>query len=118
METVIGVPKHHMGEGTGGQEVTNGVRDAHDGQDTLVQYASMSRRLQILLPDHVQQDVRVAARRRHLSTSAWVREAIERHLLTDRPGLDPLDRLAALGAPTADIDQMLTEMAAGRRDDG
>ena len=27
---------------------------------------------------------------------------------------DPLDRLAALGAPTADVEQMLAEIEAGR----
>ncbi len=29
--------------------------------------------------------------------------------------VNPLDRLAALDAPTADIEQMLSEIAAGRR---
>jgi len=76
----------------------------------------MSSRLQIIVPDDLEQDVRRAARRRHLSTSAWVRQAIERHLVADRPAIDPLDRLAALGAPTADIEQMLEEIDAGRRD--
>lgn len=76
----------------------------------------MSSRLQIIVPERLEQDVRRAARRRHLSTSAWVRQAIERHLVDDQPATDPLDRLAALGAPTADIDQMLEEIDAGRRD--
>jgi hypothetical protein len=55
-----------------------------------------------------------AAQRRRLSTGAWVREALERHLQDDRPARDPLERLKGLGAPTADIEQMLAEIEAGR----
>ena len=40
----------------------------------------------------------------------WVRRAIERALAEDRGGGDALDRLSRLGAPTADIDQMLAEI--------
>jgi predicted transcriptional regulator len=71
-------------------------------------------RLQILVPEALERRVRKAAQRRRLSTSAWVRQAIEKALTDDRPGSDPLDRLGALGAPTADIDQMLAEIDAGR----
>jgi hypothetical protein len=49
-----------------------------------------------------------------MSTGAWVRQAIERQLLDDKPGGDPLERLRGLGAPTGDIDQMLAEIDAGR----
>jgi hypothetical protein len=45
-----------------------------------------------------------------VSDHAKVRVSIE----TDDT-LDPLARLAALNGPTADIDQMLDEIAAGRR---
>jgi len=75
----------------------------------------MSTRLQILVPDEVEQRVHKAAQRSRLSTSAWVRQAIERALEDDRPSVDTLDQLAALDAPTADIDQMLSEIEAGRR---
>lgn len=71
-------------------------------------------RLQILVPPPLERRVRKAAQRRRLSTSAWVREAIERALNDDRPVADPLDRLSRLGAPTGDIDQMLSEIEAGR----
>jgi hypothetical protein len=71
-------------------------------------------RLQILVPALLERRVRKAAQRRRLSTSAWVREAIERALADDRPALDPLDRLSRLGAPTGDIEQMLSEIEAGR----
>ena len=45
-----------------------------------------------------------------VSDHAKVRISID----TDQ-ALDPLARLAALNAPTADIEQMLAEIAAGRR---
>ncbi len=45
-----------------------------------------------------------------VSDHARVRVSIE----TDKT-FDPLARLAALNAPTADIEQMLAEIAAGRR---
>jgi hypothetical protein len=43
-----------------------------------------------------------------------VRRAIEQALADDRAPGDALDRLSRLGAPTADIDQMLAEIEAGR----
>ncbi len=73
-----------------------------------------SYRLQVLIPEGLQRRVRKAAQRSRLSTGAWVRQAIERQLADDRPSADPLDRLRALGAPTGDIDQMLSEIEAGR----
>ena len=75
----------------------------------------MSHRLQVLIPEALQRRIAKAAGRRSLSRGAWVREAIERALSGDRPaGVDPLDQLAGLGAPTADIEQMLAEIEAGR----
>jgi hypothetical protein len=71
-------------------------------------------RLQVLIPEALQRRVRKAAQRSRLSTGAWVRQAIERHLTDGSPSADALDRLASLGAPTADIDQMLAEIEAGR----
>lgn len=74
----------------------------------------MSKRLQILVPEILDRRVRKAAQRSQLSTGAWVRQAIERALATDRPAGDPLDKLSGLGGPTGDIDQMLAEIDAGR----
>lgn len=74
-----------------------------------------SHRLQVLIPEALQRRIRKAAQRRRQSTGAWVRDAIERHLIDDRPQSDPLERLKTLGAPTGDIDQMLSEIEAGRR---
>jgi hypothetical protein len=43
-----------------------------------------------------------------------VRRAIERALAEERSAGDPLDRLASLEGPTADIEQMIAEIEAGR----
>ncbi|MGE0463841.1 MAG: antitoxin [Vicinamibacterales bacterium] len=73
----------------------------------------MSIRLQVLIPEALDRRIRKAAQRRRQSTGAWVRDVLERALAEPAAG-DPLDRLAALGAPTGDIDQMLAEIEAGR----
>jgi hypothetical protein len=74
----------------------------------------MSIRLQVLIPEGLDARVRKAAQRSRLSKGAWVRHAIERAIVDDRLPSDPLARLASLGAPTGDIDQMLAEIEAGR----
>ena len=74
----------------------------------------MSHRLQVLIPAALDARIRKAAQRTRLSKGAWVRRALERALAEDRHGTDPLDALARLGAPTADIEQMLAEIEAGR----
>jgi len=73
----------------------------------------MSHRLQVLVPEALDRRIRKAAHRTRLSTGAWVRQAIERALQENHQG-DPLDQLAALGAPTGDIEQILAEIDAGR----
>ncbi|HEX5216356.1 MAG TPA: hypothetical protein VFV98_12905 [Vicinamibacterales bacterium] len=73
-----------------------------------------TKRLQVLVPESLDRRIRKAAQRRRLAAGAWVREAIERHLRDDQPASDPLERLKALGSPTADLDQMLAEIEAGR----
>ena len=73
----------------------------------------MSTRLQVLVPEGLDRRIRKAAQRRRQSVGAWVREALEHALREDRAA-DPLDRLAALGAPTGDVEQMLAEIDAGR----
>lgn len=74
----------------------------------------MSHRLQVLISEALERQVRKAAQRRRLSTGAWVRDAIERALREPRDAADPLAKLASLGGPTGDIDQMLAEIEAGR----
>jgi hypothetical protein len=67
----------------------------------------MSHRLQVLIPDDLDLQLRKAARRNRVSKGEWVR-----HVL--RQSVDPVARLASLNAPTADIGQMLSEIARGR----
>jgi len=78
----------------------------------------MSHRLQVLIPEELEVRLRKAAQRSRTSKGEWVRRAIEDTLqrsCESRGTGDPLTRLASLGAPTADIDQMLAEIEAGRR---
>lgn len=75
----------------------------------------MSHRLQVLIPPSLDARIGKAAARRNLSKGEWVRRAIERALKEDRGAVDPLDKLSSLSAPTADVDQMLAEIEAGRR---
>lgn len=78
----------------------------------------MSHRLQVLIPEELDARIRKAAQRLRISKGEWVRRAIEAALKASAShpdGADPVRRLASLGAPTANIDQMLTEIEAGRR---
>lgn len=74
----------------------------------------MSHRLQVLIPDDLAARLRKAAERRRISGGEWVRRAIERSLAEEQRVSDPLAALAGLEAPTADIEQMLTEIEVGR----
>ena len=75
----------------------------------------MSTRLQILVPPGLDARIRKAAQRRRISKGEWVRRAIEAALSSgDEQGDDPVARLAGLAAPTAEIDQVLAEIEAGR----
>jgi hypothetical protein len=73
-----------------------------------------SARLQVLVPPELDAQVRKAAQRRGVSKGEWVRRALEDALEKDVSGPDALARLSSLEAPTADIDQMLAEIEAGR----
>ena len=55
-----------------------------------------------------------AAAAEGVSEEVWVRRALER-ALAEQPNLAPLERLGSLCAPTGDIEDMLAEIAAGRR---
>ena len=74
----------------------------------------MSHRLQVLVPEQLEARIRKDAQRRRISKGEWVRQVIERALAEQAVVSDPLSRLAALEAPTADIDRMLAEIEAGR----
>jgi hypothetical protein len=71
-------------------------------------------RLQVLIPPGLDARIRKAAQRKGVSKGEWVRQALEAVLAGGGRGPDPLARLSSLGAPTADIDQMLAEIEAGR----
>jgi Ribbon-helix-helix protein, copG family len=76
----------------------------------------MSKRLQVLIPDEMDPALQKAAKRARVSKGEWVRRAIEQALRQDREGLrgGAVERLAQIGAPTADIEDMLAEIDAAR----
>lgn len=72
-------------------------------------------RLQVLVSSILAGRIRKAANRKHLSRAEWVRRAIEQGLVEpQRAQADSLDRLERLGAPTADIEEMLAQIHAGQ----
>ena len=73
-----------------------------------------TRRLQVLISAGLDARIQKAAQRNRMSKGEWVRLAVERALADNRAPGDALDRLARLGAPTGDIDEMLAEIDAGR----
>ncbi len=72
----------------------------------------MSRRLAVEVPEEIGVSVKTAAKREGLSEEAWLRRAIEHGLRNGVPRETPLARLAALSAPTADIEAMIAEIEA------
>ncbi len=75
----------------------------------------MSHRLQVLIPEQLDDRLRKAAARDRVSKGEWVRRALLRVLDGDARRADPVRALAALEAPTGDIEHMLDEIDAGRR---
>lgn len=73
----------------------------------------MSHRLQVLIPEELDARVTKAAQRNRVSKGAWVRAVIENALETK--SLSSVERMSRLNAPTADIEQMLADIEAGRR---
>jgi metal-responsive CopG/Arc/MetJ family transcriptional regulator len=76
----------------------------------------MSHRLQVLIPEELDRQLRKAAQRNRVSKGEWVRRALRQSVVAARMGRtsDPVARLASLNAPTADIEQMLSEIESGR----
>ena len=74
----------------------------------------MSHRLQVLIPPELDAQLRKAAQRNRISKGEWVRrvlqESVEREPAKGRPSPTPLARLESLGAPTSDIEAMLSEI--------
>ncbi len=73
----------------------------------------MSHRLQVLIPESMDARIEKAAQRVRVSKGEWVRQAIEKSLNTG-PGRNPVEELAKISAPTGNIDQLLSEIEAGR----
>lgn len=79
----------------------------------------MSKRLQVLLDEAELRDLQDAARHQGIPVSEWVRRAL-REARRREPSGDIDSKLRAVRAtvrhegPTADIDQMLAEISAGR----
>jgi hypothetical protein len=80
--------------------------------------AAMAKRLQVILQDSEYREVQRPARSRHMSTAAWVREALTQARRRQTAG-DVEKKLAAIRmaaryeSPTADIDTMLAEIERG-----
>jgi len=78
----------------------------------------MSKRLQVLLDEKDYREIGRLARQRHLSVAEWVREAL-RAARREEPRSNPESKLKAIRAasrgayPTADIDEMLSEISRG-----
>lgn len=77
----------------------------------------MSHRLQVLISKELNTRITSAAQRKRMSKGEWVRRALEENLRRGGDQSDPLERMRALNGPTADIEQMLAEIEAGRREE-
>ena len=77
----------------------------------------MSHRLQVLIPPDLDAQIDKAAQRSRVSKGEWVRRALKESLRQGAKGspANPVAKMASLNGPTAGIDQMLTEIEAGRR---
>ena len=79
----------------------------------------MSIRLQVVMDEAELEEIRRAAKRSRLTVSEWVRQALRQQRRAE-PGADRERKLLVVreaaehGYPTADIDQMLEEIEAGR----
>lgn len=78
----------------------------------------MSKRLQVLFPDHEWREIKRAARARQLTVAEWVRQAL-RAVRREQPG-EPTERKLRVVAeatrgsyPTGDIAEMLGEIERG-----
>ena len=78
----------------------------------------MSKRLQVLLPDQEMTDIQRLARRERLTVGEWVRRALrgaraQKPVNDSEVKLKAVRRAAELSFPSADIEQMLSEIERG-----
>lgn len=81
----------------------------------------VSKRLQVLLPDREMSDIQRLARRESLTVGEWVRRVLRearatRSVIEPESKLKAVRRAAQYSFPTADIEQMLSEIERGYRD--
>lgn len=74
----------------------------------------MGYRLQVMVSDRLYARLKKVAERWRMAPAAFARRAIERALITNSSD-DPVTQLETLNAPSGDIDQVLSEIDAGRR---
>lgn len=79
----------------------------------------MAKRLQVLFDEEEYLEIQGVARRQRMTVAEWVRQAL-RQARADRRGrveakLRAIARATSHEHPTADIDDMLDEIAAGQR---
>jgi len=79
-----------------------------------------TKRLQVLLDEDELAEVRRAARRQRVSVADYVRRALRQARVADsdadtRRKLEVIDEAARFDFPTADIEQMLSEIERGYR---
>jgi hypothetical protein len=78
----------------------------------------MSKRLQVLLPDRDMLDIQRLAKRERLTVGEWVRRVLldaraNRPVIEPETKLKAVRRAAAYSFPTAEVDQMLSEIERG-----
>lgn len=83
----------------------------------------MSKRLQVILDDQEFAEIQRSARRSHMTTSEWVRQALRAVRRTEPQGdvkkkLEVVRVAARHEFPTADIDRMLGEIEQGYANGG
>lgn len=74
----------------------------------------MTRRLQVSIPPELYAWLSREAQRNRVSKGEWVRRVLEEAVERSGTETSAVDRLANLNAPTANIEQMLHEIHAGR----
>jgi len=78
----------------------------------------MSKRLQVLLPDQEMSEIRRLARRERLTVGEWVRRVLRdarssKSMMEPETKLSAVRRAAEYSFPTADVEQMLSEIERG-----
>ena len=78
----------------------------------------MSKRLQVLLPDQEMSEIQRVAKREHLTVGEWVRRSLRdarkgRPVVAPETKLKAVRRAASYSFPTADVQQMLSEIERG-----